>query len=874
MGRTSKFSFPMPGRKGRSQDHSEESLPVEEPKLSKVERLLGTTNLPMNYQNAANQQPLLLRELRKQPSSITLTVYEPTIADGRSEYEPTIPDVPSIPDSLRPRHDIADNRPYNAPPRSLSLSQVHSPTSRLTSEENKSYHPRSQSSGAVTSVQQFRSNRSDTYPGHAYNAIKEKPSAINVRELVHEPSTSNAHKLFPVVENASVQELTNEPYPISGYKPGAGPIERKRPTRLDLSKLFPRPSANPLPTAAKTVTSPSSAGFAHNPPRFPSDVRDPSDLISPSLSIKKTRRLAKKSSTAGLRAGATAVNNRPKTAEAIETKSSKVRISKHWFDGLLEAEDDFNVNTDMDNPSFSLSADRSIRPVEASPPHHHPYTPKFRSGSHYHRPHNVWRPKNVSKAFVSAESEMSAVDYQPQHRTYGQHGPSVAHFCSSDSDTHAVEMLVKLETDEPGLPDVRASIALSEVDDELVTIGEAQAFHVRPQRSLEAVETVEVKRTPQPRKLHVVNASLPPSISQNTTPIMSPKDAATNFHPDSCSDYLQSGIVNANDASRSRPESLAARASSILTHASHFSDSKHKMMAVTAEEEALLDMMRQKRAAMQSHSFAEGYKTAMMTSPQTPSFACDQLKSGGLSINSSKQCTFNSEAHLVSPASDLFVTSHSLQEQRRDSEPVVVVAPKPNRVFKLQSTPSISACDVSKSYQSSEANHVSIPEDKFSSIPEMAPSDLSNSPSEGSGMSALPSPVTPHSISSRTPAQVPLTVDFANMDLSHNFADIAEAESVGLLQVDGVLSYSNTSKVSSLNEPRIVQQYRRFISGYESDDCEDVGQLCAFAGGPKLHKHNQGCCGSANVRCSVADDVMAAWSSLGGFQEIERYRLY
>jgi hypothetical protein len=35
-------------------------------------------------------------------------------------------------------------------------------------------------------------------------------------------------------------------------------------------------------------------------------------------------------------------------------------------------------------------------------------------------------------------------------------------------------------------------------------------------------------------------------------------------------------------------------------------------MAVTAEEEALLELMRRKRADMAKHSFTEGYKTALM----------------------------------------------------------------------------------------------------------------------------------------------------------------------------------------------------------------------------------------------------------------------
>jgi hypothetical protein len=938
MGRTSKFSFPMPGRKARSQQQqiqqiqpSEDlSLLPAEPKLSKVERLLGTTNLPSHYQTAHNQHPLQ-HDLRRQPSSITLTVYEPTIADAHSEFDYPISDVPIIPESSASQFD--DDRSFNAPPRSLSLSQVHPP--RHIAEETKRSYPRSQSSSAVPSIQQFRPNRSDTYSGCAYNAIQERPTTSNVRELAlgrSSTSSGNAHKLFPVVENSANPDYPTGSYPVSGYKPGTTPAEKKRPTRLDLSKLFPRPSTSTGSALTKNVTSPTSAGFAHNPPRFPSDVRSPSDLASPPLPTSKSRRLAKRPSTAANRS--TDFTSRPKTAGAADDRPprlsranpSKSRASKHWFDGLLEAEDDFSVDfTTEDQPQVSLNADHSIRPVEASPP----YLPQagYSQDSHamlqqdhqheqqfYELQHEAWQKLDSQTcdtpvAYDGATYRVRADSGHRAERTVrNQRSPMIAEFCSQEQT--ATEEIMPLELEDahyPDLPDVRDSIALSDVDDDVVTIGEAQAFHVRHQRSLEAVETVQVKRVAQSHQFRVVNTSRSQDGSQESAPITSPRETTASSNKDAFFGSPQSvisGPPKKEYATVSRPESLTARASSIMTVGTQRSDHKHKMMAVTAEEEALLEMMRQKRAAMQSHSFAQGYKSAMMTSPQSPVFQNIQRDSGNVSIDSYPQfSTFHDNRAQLAQPSDCHPVVSSFNNQRRGSEPMVI-APKPTRVFKPQSTSTIdsSFCNSINAYRPSTSSHMVIPEDSFSTTPEMAHSALSTSPSEKSAMSGLPSPVTPHSLSTNHHVRVQVAVRSTNSESSNSITELAEDDVFDMqkapladievshhrcatqsalfadvpLTADGIFNGEETPRVQQVKAAHIVQQHKQLASTYGSDEAQAVGQLYASSQASQLHEHHQGCCGSADAhaRCSVADDVMAAWSSLGGWDEIERYQLY
>jgi hypothetical protein len=930
MGRTSKFSFPMPGRKARSQQPTEELVLPEEPKLSKVERLLGTTNLPSHYQTLPNRLPPQ-RDLRRQPSSITLTVYEPTIVDGLSEYGSPIPDVPRIPESSLAHLDAADDRSFNAPPRSLSLSQVNPHAPRHIVEETKRYHPRSQSSSAVPSIRQFRPARSETYSGHAYNPIKESPSAANVRELALGTSASNAHTLFPVVENGTNADYATGSYPLSGYKPGATPAEKKRPTRLDLTNLFSRPSTSSGSALSKAIKSPTSAGYTHNPPRFPSDVRTPSDLASPPLKTSKSRRLAKKPSQAAGRSGDS--DNRPKTAGAVNDRPprvsranpSKPRASKHWFDGLLEAEDDFNVDFNASSQSPPLSAELSIRPVDASPQYRHQY-----SQSSHHEPqytsqqHNSWNQHDTqpfeSPVAYNGPARNPLTDSAQRHELLvrKQRSPMVAEFCSLEQDVEddVPEKTVPIETapevkesQDSTLPHLRDSIALSDVEDtdededEAVTIHEAQAFHVGPRRISDAVETVQVKRAAQSiKRIRTVNQSRSQQVSTDTTPMVSPQDETPTNVMDSFfgSSQMESA---ANDTSTvSRPDSLAARASSILTVGTQRSDQKHKMMAVTVEEEALLAMMRQKRAAMQSHSFAEGYKTAMMSSPQSPVFQNSQRDSGNISINSYSKMnpSYETRPPLFHSSTDFHRLDTSYQ--RRGSEPMVVVAPKPTRVFKPQSISTIDNnkfCQTMHSYRPSTATTMSITEDSFSIPPEMAHSGLSSSPSDKSGMSGLPSPVTPHSMPTNNGVHITVAVGTANSDSSNSIAELREEDIFDMPKshaenevshqgreaqntlfanvpfvADRIITNDETPKAQPPKAVQSVQQHKHLASAYESESSEAIGQNYASGHASHPHKHHQGCCGSAQVRCSVADDVMAAWSSLGGFQEIERYQLY
>jgi hypothetical protein len=139
----------------------------------------------------------------------------------------------------------------------------------------------------------------------------------------------------------------------------------------------------------------------------------------------------------------------------------------------------------------------------------------------------------------------------------------------------------EIQNDED-LPKVRDSIVLSELDD-AVTIAEARAFALRTGR----VNGLTVSN--HPNELALSNRS--PNVSNTISP------------------------TRKMDQSRRISQQSPREFTTNLPR-----QEKHKLMAVTEEEEALLEMIRGKRAITASNSFAQGYKTALLSSPQSPMF--------------------------------------------------------------------------------------------------------------------------------------------------------------------------------------------------------------------------------------------------------------
>jgi hypothetical protein len=908
MGKTSKFSFPLPGRRG--QPHFKESPAVADmPKLSKAERLLGASNLPVN--NTPQTQ------LRKQPSSLTLNLYESSIDgfDDVSENEYPVPEMPAqYRDSPKlPEPVSTESQPqggtYNAFPRSQSVSGKGSTRVQL----ERKVHPRSMSSNTIPSIRHLKSTSALHSAFKQIQSIPERPSAAPVREMASRTDT-RYHAAEHIPEQTTLMAAEG----------AANFHERRRPSRLDLTNIFPKTPSNANTTTGNHISSPTS--IFSSGPYLPEVPILPLELTSPKSATGSTQRKLSKSK----RSGSVEQLRRPQTASAATTRrqgGSGSRKTKHWFDGLLEAEDQFLVPFEPEVPvppipkrihpptkSRTVSREEiSIRLVERSSP--------IRSSPKGLAPMYETSMKRTSWQGQYAQSLRASVISDPselQDRTPQETQQSGFEDSSlSDSPTPQVDEFLDAgesdsesdeERDSSSLPGVRDSIAIEELD-ETVTIGEAQAFQVRPRRILGKVQVTSAQQVTQ-LATRPQNGKL-----QSSRPIvLKAVPRKISISHDKALESSSTTVKPAEATPPSRPDSIISISPSSL---GHMQDPKHKLMAVTAEEEALLAMMRQKRAAMASHSFAAGYKTALLSSPQSPMFVNVRRNSGcGPSLTARSRSSIGGElaqniepplspppaSRLPSPPEEETVTEQKSTEKR-------------NRDSLIQSSTSSRQPSVSEQPPIRLSSPVPIDTlyTKLHTLP-TSPTmidGLSMSPSNTSQTSGLPSPVTPQTArsannvaivipdsSSRSDSSGSETdfLDHTSIDSQKTFSSLPTSLHAHVRASSGSTAVSDDEgasievhaisqdvtpkgKDTSLHRPNFsrrilaTQQYGSYSSYIHNNAHQLQEPVTSFLNTTNaIHVHN-GCCGEVtDVRCSVADDVIQAWGDLGGWQDLNRFR--
>jgi hypothetical protein len=647
MGRTSKFSFPLPGRKPRSNGKTQGGgqPQAEEPKLSKAERLLGATGLPINNRPQHPQQHHVYKDLRKQPSSLSLAIYEPSLFED-GELEPQIPDIstmPAMPNASLPQFH-ANAGQSRMPPRSMSLNQKQ--TARKFQEAEQKHTARAASNGNVPSAAQFKPeiNIGQQYPLKAFPSISEIPPSSPRRRGENNSAVMNGYAPWqsqaPRKSFQSVREMPSSP------EQG----DRKRPSRLDLSKLFPRSSNSNTSTPTQTLVK--------SPPFVASIPQRPEVLASRMHAVEIIRNAGKHQPLTTVRSAQWSKPqqpmsfSRPRTSgdREIEWPSGELELlhpvpkitrpqfqqnTKNWFDGLLEAEDAVDEeewglipdSVESEEPQNQHNAqDMSIRIVEQSSPYgasqavSPPMTDKqLRRQSwqtSYTQPFKASSIEVQNKrASIHSSMQSPNLSMQSRHSVATLKTPVRSQF-SRQHDLHENDAESFAESE---YMSVRDSIALSEMSEDF-SIGEAQALHVgtgqfmnRSGRSSQEDDEPMVAPAVQP-------IQSPPEVDMRTPPMPQTEHEALGLQ-------LASPITSSFEYAASPPP-LKSPLSPTR------SESRNKMMAVTEEEEALLEMMRQKRAAMASSNFAAGYKTALMSSPQSPMFM--NAKRESLGAHSSK----------------------------------------------------------------------------------------------------------------------------------------------------------------------------------------------------------------------------------------------
>ncbi|KAJ4984633.1 hypothetical protein SVAN01_09889 [Stagonosporopsis vannaccii] len=609
MGRTRgpKFSFPIPGRRSQLAKESAASPSalqppaqqwpshLEEP-TSKAHRVLGTSDAPM-FRTQSRQTSTAPGS----PAYMTVTV------SSESSYRDEYDDRPSATATEYTTRPALSKRPSS----NILGTTTNGDTRRGSDNSSASYRLQPQTS-------------SSTMRSH-YDA-KSSPLSISQQ-------TSNSAVRDMALRRGKPQVVTDgHAYTYNGHE--ASPVSpmleserrKSKPARLDLSKLFPKPKAgdgqsysHPLLSPTKMVNSPaamsmSSEYFAQPMTREPT----PAPKGHAKLTKHATRRHAEH---------APPVPGSPKRLfKRDEYDSAKVHVRRppkgvqHWFDALDEDSDEAledsrapvhapKAQRPNNNPKIPLRK-TSLNGLYSDPVQSHPApraqksVPVFSNDTFSHE--DMIDLKGLtSPSQFSLQTQNSTKTKESTMSKHNLQDSSCLSFSSSedeyDDDRHALRKFA-----------VRKSLNIDDDAGEII-FGQAQAFEVRSNRTSERkmsmmststnAATIDIMYTPEPFS--------PPNFSRVST--YSGSRRSSHFRQPSV--ILEDEDDRPTTAAHAPPSSSAYSIRSTRTSASEPQPrsklgTERKMMAVTPEEEALLELMRKKRASMakqSSNSMAKAY---------------------------------------------------------------------------------------------------------------------------------------------------------------------------------------------------------------------------------------------------------------------------
>ncbi|EON66800.1 hypothetical protein W97_06202 [Coniosporium apollinis CBS 100218] len=626
MGRRSRF-FATASRKA----HTEKDAEIETPDSSwnddsyapfgvvlqsKAERLLGTSGLPTSHYpgSASAQCSASTPNLETSPNYTNITLSEASV-----ESDIEIPGARTV-------EGIA------IPPQFRTLNPK--PSSNVLGMHNYD-SPRSGSISSHTSGRLHHQGSSSTLrsyydPAKSPLSISQQTSASAVRDMAlrkgHPSKLRDTIEYNGSRESLSLSKVVN--------RAAATPPQNSRgnkPRKIDLSSLFPKPRR--LGAQGGAMLSPNK--FVDSPDRvsatseyFPvQKLEAPSRPNVPSIksnrSIQEERRVLTKPNP----------HSPQRTVQREIYDNAKVNIRRpprgiqNWFDGLLEEEDEdsleeeklleagppvsqytYNQNTSSSShlqrqpsPEKMFNCDgarvdiqnRYLNPVSHFSTTTQQTTPQYPPNerreshsslySHVTGTSAITRESKLSSSNLQTESilSFSSEEEDANHRLQNSACGSIA--ITADNDSRINTRKPRPGRDSPQ-PYVGRKKKPPEIDTSRYT---ATTYSVFPPSS-------DTEHFPLPRHSRGMRQSQAPSSILVSSPLQSPTSMGTIS---AIASPTESQFALSARSSRSEPSALQTE--------------QHKLMAVTKEEEALLEMLRHKRTAMAKHNFTQGYKTAL-----------------------------------------------------------------------------------------------------------------------------------------------------------------------------------------------------------------------------------------------------------------------
>ncbi|KAK0664824.1 hypothetical protein DIS24_g162 [Lasiodiplodia hormozganensis] len=781
MGRASKFAFPLPGRRAHGErDHHLEPAAApdydyQQPS-SKAERLLGT-GLPGRRQGSYSSASGVPRNNSATPSLETKKSYMSfTLADERkgSLYND---DGHLVPPNPRFHQDQPSTRSKDRSASVTSSTHSRKLQSRGSSSTMRSHHDGVLRKGhpALHSSQSLdqESLRESIRSGDLESGKKKKI-----------PARLDLSKLFP---KAPKSRDNNDQQLLSPTKFVSSPMPMS-----STSTHFSRP-----------LTSPTTS--SHNRAPSVSSTKTSDTLREGRAQAAKDRAYKAPFDNAKV--------NRRRPPPGIQ----------HWFDGISdddEEEEEEEVETPPVRASARPQESRSLpqrQPSQhdhrrrESPPRHgrkpshnkaapkqpsypaddrayaadRSYASKHGYSNELHADHQSYRYRSDyhQTGVDSRSSDKPHVRAQPSQTSLASHKTGRTNTSKISSRDLKGDSVLSLSSSEDesdprssgtSLPIIRDSLAMSTDTEGEILIGRAQAFDIRP------------RQTRTGRRMTTASGTSVQSSGTGTTidVMLSPTTAAssqTNLLLPRHSNSRSAGRRGSRHARQvsAIPEDLdgdSKRYSGSISNVS-FEDKDtssirsgrtskseprhlgHKLMAVTEEEEVLLELMRRKRAAMAKQSFTDGYRSAIRAehhymSMDSPISEYSSKQSLADSDRRHSKKSFHSQttaAETETSSSTLETLSNATYVPPSRSDKKSRAPPTANEAL-LRSPASSSITSASSVFSSPRSRPV---QRIMSQAPQLSPAlfsplevfpsppDSPNFPATASHTDTIPSPVTP-----------------------------------------------------------------------------------------------------------------------------------
>ncbi|KAF2749765.1 hypothetical protein M011DRAFT_524418 [Sporormia fimetaria CBS 119925] len=617
-----RFAFAIPGRKShttiqRDDDaHSSTSLssqhqqhqwspqPHDGPSQSKAQRILGTTSLPFRPTSASRPSSKKQPSLAQAGNYMDITVSDASMGSNHAERSAS-------------RANEANRLNVQRPGLSRRAS-----SNVLGNGLHDDVHTGSQGSTTSHRLAPQASNstmRSYYDPQRSPLSVSQQTSASAVRDMglrKGKPAVIDSDHVLRPSSRQAADDLKKQ-------------NRKSKPARLDLSKLFPKPRTTApdhhvgaLLSPSKFVNSPSALSSSDD--YFPRPMtRDPTPNHSRDVSPRPRAKLTKgpnrhQDPSAQRSASTTRFHERNVYDDAKVHVRRPPRGIQHWFDALSDDSDD-GVEESRGEPTV-VSFPQSQRPVPSQrDPARNPALGKdhhatLRPDTFHHPRRPITKPAASLDANTFAQGPLtSPSQYSLQSQTsLATTKTKESTFSKTNLQNSSVLSMSSSEDEEDNADAYKApmrdSVGSTDYPGEII-IGKAHAYDIRPPparrpsasklsfRSTSTnAATIEVMYTPEP-PLHA---------------FPKPYDSRRSSHA------RQPSVIPENDvplkATAIRPQSpttISIRSTRTSVSEPRARTEGHKLMAVTEEEEALLEMMRRKRAAMAKQSFTEGYKTGL-----------------------------------------------------------------------------------------------------------------------------------------------------------------------------------------------------------------------------------------------------------------------